>query len=250
MASNRLAGLSALVTGAGGGIGGAIAQRFVAEGANVIGLDLGGEGVGFPLLSCDVCDAQAVERAVAVAAERNTGIDIVVTAAALTGGRALFPDVTDDEWDAYLAVNLTGTFRVCRAVARAMIAQGRGGSIITVGSVNSLAAEPQALPYASSKGGIAILTRAMAVDLAPHGIRANMLAPGPVEVPRNASLFRSPGFQRGFKQIVPMGHAADPADVANAAVYLAEPGSKMVTGTTLLVDGGLMAQIPPFDRGD
>src|SRR3569623_2531329 len=129
----------------------------------------------------------------------------------------------------YLDVNLTGTFRVCRAVARAMIGQGRGGSIITVGSVNSLAAEPQALPYASSKGGIAILTRAMAVDLAPHGIRSNLLAPGPVEVPRNASLFRSPELRRGFKQIEPMGHAADPADVANAAGYLAEPGTIMVT---------------------
>ncbi len=249
MTSNRLAGLSALVTGAGGGIGGAIAQRFVAEGAKVIGFDLGGEGAGFPLLSCDVREAEAVERTVAEANARNGGVDVVVTAAALTGGRGTFPDVTDDEWNAYLAVNLTGTFRVCRAVARLMIAQERGGSIITVGSVNSLAAEPQALPYASSKGGIAILTRAMAVDLARHGIRANMLAPGPVEVPRNAALFRSPQFQRGFRQIVPMGHPAGPADVANAAVYLAEPGSNMVTGTTLLVDGGLMAQIPPFDRG-
>ena len=248
MASERLAGLSALVSGAAGGIGGAVAQRFAAEGAKVVGLDVGGHAAGFPLLACDVRDSGAVEHAVAEVARINNGIDIVVTAAALTGGRAAFPDVTDEEWDAFLSVNLTGTFRVCRAVARLMIAQQRGGSIITVGSVNSLAAEQQALPYASSKGGIALLTRAMAVDLAPHGIRANILAPGPVEVPRNAALFRSSEFQRGFKQTIPMGHPAEPADVANAAVFLAEPASRMVTGTTLLVDGGLMAQIPPFDR--
>ena len=247
MAPNRLAGLSALVTGAAGGIGGAIAERFVAEGAKVVGLDIAGEGAGFPMISCDLRDVAAVERAVAETAERNSGIDIVVTAAARTGGRAAFPDVTDDEWDAYLAINLTGTFRICRAVAQVMIAQGRGGSIITLGSVNSFVAEAQALPYATSKGGIALLTKAMAVDLAPHGIRANMIAPGPVEVPRNAELFRRPAFQRGFAKTVPMGHPAAPADVANAAVYLAEPASRMVTGTTMLVDGGLLAQVPPFD---
>jgi len=247
VASNRLAGLSALVTGAGGGIGGAIAQRFVAEGAKVIGLDVAGEGTGFPLLTCDVRDGAAVERAVPEVAERNGGIDIVVTAAARTGGRAAFPDVTDDEWNSYIDINLTGAFRVCRAAARLMIAQGRGGSIVTIGSVNSLVAEQQALPYASSKGGIALLTKAMAVDLAAHGIRANMIAPGPVDVPRNAELFGSPAFQRGFALTMPMGHPATPADVANAAVYLAEPGSRMVTGTTLLVDGGLLAQVPPFD---
>jgi NAD(P)-dependent dehydrogenase (short-subunit alcohol dehydrogenase family) len=247
VASNRLEGLSALVTGAGGGIGGAIAQRFVTEGARVVGLDIDGEGAAFPLLACDVRDADAVERAVAETAERNSGIDIVVTAAARTGGRAAFPDVTDDEWDAYIAVNLTGTFRVCRAAARLMIAQRRGGSIITIGSVNSLVAEQRALPYATSKGGIALFTKAMAVDLAAHGIRANMIAPGPVEVPRNAALFRSSPFRRGYALTMPAGHPAAPADVANAAVYLAEPGSQMVTGTTLLVDGGLLAQVPPFE---
>jgi NAD(P)-dependent dehydrogenase (short-subunit alcohol dehydrogenase family) len=247
VASGRLAGLTALVTGAGGGIGGAIAQRFVAEGAHVVGLDIANPGGDFALIECDVRDAASVERAVAEAAERHSGIDIVVTAAALTGGRAAFPDVTDDEWDDYLAVNLTGTFRICRAVAQRMIAQRRGGSIITVGSVNSLVAEQQALPYAASKGGIALLTKAMAVDLAAHGIRANMIAPGPVEVPRNAALFQSPAFRRGFATTVPMGHPAVPADIANAAVYLAEPASSMVTGTTLLVDGGLLAQVPPFE---
>ena len=247
MASGRLAGLTALVTGAGGGIGSAIAQRFMAEGSNVVGLDVTGGASDIALIRCDVRDAGSVERAVAEGAERYGSLDIVVTAAALTGGRAAFPDVTDDEWGDYIAVNLTGTFRVCRAVAQRMIAQGRGGSIVTVGSVNSLVAEQQALPYATSKGGIALLTKAMAVDLAAHGIRANMIAPGPVEVPRNAVLFRSPAFRRGFATTMPMGHPAEPADIANAAVYLAEPGSRMVTGTTLLVDGGLLAQVPPFE---
>jgi NAD(P)-dependent dehydrogenase (short-subunit alcohol dehydrogenase family) len=241
--------LNALVTGAAGGIGRAIAERFLDEGARVVGMDLAKAETHFPLIVADVRDAAAVERVVAESA-REGGLDIVVTAAALTGGRAAFPDVTDEEWNDYLDVNLTGTFRVCRAAARAMISSGRGGSIVTVGSVNSLAAERGALPYVASKGGIALLTRAMAVDLARHAIRVNMIAPGPVEVPRNRDLFSTAAFRRGLAETVPVGRSADPADVANAAVYLAEPGSRMVTGTTLLVDGGLMAQLPAFDRGN
>ena len=247
MASGRLAGLNALVSGAGGGIGGAVAQRFMSEGARVVGLDVARADAGFPLIACDVRDAASVEHAIAEATAQHGGIDIVLTAAARTGGRAVFPGVTDDEWDDFLAVFFSGTFRICRAVAKLMIAQGRGGSIITVGSVNSIVAERQVLPYATSKGGIALLTKAMAVDLAAHGIRANMIAPGPVDVPRNAAMFQSPAFRRGFATTMPMGHPAEPADIANAAVYLAEPASKMVTGTTLLVDGGLLAQVPPFE---
>lgn len=243
----RLDGLAAIVTGGAGGIGSAIAARFRAEGARVVGLDAKrAEGI----VACDVADGAAVDRAMAEAVTQLGGLDVVVTAAALTGGRAGFPDVTDDEWQRYLDVNLSGSFYACRAAARAMIAGGRGGAIITIGSINALAAEAGALPYVATKGGVGMLTRAMAVDLAPHRIRANMIAPGPVTVPRNRELFETPAFQRGFAETIPMGAAAEADDVANAAVYLAEPGSAMVTGTTLVVDGGMLARVPTFGGDD
>ena len=246
MSSQRLAGLGAIVTGAAGGIGAAIAARFRAEGARVVGLDVTVHA-GSPdpqFIRCDVSDAADVERAMAEAIGQLAGnVDVVVTSAARTGGRAAFPDVTDDEWQSYVGINLSGTFFVCRAAARTMIARGQGGSIITVGSVNSINAEPDALPYVSSKGGVALLTKAMAVDLGIHGIRANMLAPGPTEVPRNAELFNRPDVARFLAREIPLGVTIKPDDVANAAVFLAEPQSKMVTGTTLLVDGGRMARI-------
>lgn len=239
----RLDGLTAIVTGAAGGIGSAIAERFRAEGARVVGLDVKPvDGI----VACDVADGAAVEAAMAEAVAQLGRLDIVVTAAALTGGRAAFPDVSDDEWRRYIEVNLSGSFYACRAAARAMIAGGRGGSIITIGSINALAAEAGALAYVASKGGVGMLTRAMAVDLAKHRIRANMIAPGPVTVPRNRELFETPGFRQGFAETIPLGAAAEAEDVANAAVYLAEPGSAMVTGTTLVVDGGMLARVPTF----
>jgi NAD(P)-dependent dehydrogenase (short-subunit alcohol dehydrogenase family) len=244
--SGRLAGLGAIVTGATGGIGAAIVERFIAEGAAVVGLDIAvpaGMGSG-PLIQCDVGNAADVERGMEAALTLLDGrLDVLVTAAALTGGRGTFPDVTDAEWQGYVDINLSGTFYACRAAARAMIARGRGGSLITVGSINSISAEPNALPYVASKGGVALLTRAMAVDLGRHGIRANMLAPGPTEVPRNAALFNRPEVAKFLKGEIPLGVIARPDDVANAAVFLAEPGSKLVTGTTLVVDGGQLARV-------
>jgi len=242
----RLDGLTAIVTGAAGGIGSAIAARFMAEGARVVGIDAKPATGLDGFIGCDVADGAAVDAAMAEAVSQLGRLDIVVTAAALTGGRAGFPDVGDAEWQRYIDVNLSGSFYACRAAARAMISGGRGGSIITIGSINALAAEAGALPYVASKGGVAMLTRAMAVDLARHRIRANMVAPGPVTVPRNRELFETPAFRRGFAETIPMGAAAEAADVANAAVYLAEPGSAMVTGTTLVVDGGMLARVPTF----
>lgn len=251
MTSMRLEGRTAIVTGAAGGIGSAIGARFRAEGARVVGIDrhVAPDDHFEGFLKCDVGNGRAVDAVILEAVTLLQGrLDILVTAAALTGGRGPFPDVTDEEWRDYIDINLSGTFFTCRAGARAMIASGQGGSIITVGSVNSIAAEANASPYVASKGGVAMLTRAMAADLASHRIRVNMIAPGPIEVPRNSALFQSPEFQRGFAELVPMGRAGQPEDIANAAVFLAESASHMVTGTTLLVDGGLMAKIPSFSR--
>ncbi len=233
-----MAGKVAWVTGAEGGIGGAVATLFRAEGATVFATDLG---------DCDVSDRAEVDRTVAEIVDEAGRLDIVVHAAARLGGSGNFLNVSRSQWDGFIATNLHGTFHVCQAAARAMVA-GEGGAIVTIGSVNSLAAEPEAAPYVTSKGGVLQLTRAMAVDLAQHGIRANMVAPGPIEVPRNAALFATAPLQEMFARAVPMRRAGRPEDVAVAALFLAEDSSAFVTGAVIAVDGGAMAQIMRVGR--
>jgi len=230
--SGRLAGKVALVTGAAGGIGGAVAELFGAEGARVHAADRAGAA-----LVCDVADRAAVDALV-----HSIGrIDILVHAAALTGGTGAFLDVPAADWHRYIGVNLDGTFHVCQSVARAM--RSHGGSIVTIGSINSFAAEPAAAAYVASKHGVLGLTRAMAVDLAAVGIRVNMVAPGPITVPRNAELFASAPLQAMFGRMVPMRRAGVGHDVARAALYLAEDSGSFVTGSVVTVDGGALAQI-------
>ncbi len=229
----RLHGKIAWVTGAAGGIGGATAALFRAEGAAVFATDLA---------DCDVTDRAAVDTCVSRILRDAGRLDILAHCAARLGGTGNFLDVTPADWQSYIAANLTGTFHVCQAAARAMCLSG-GGSIVTIGSVNSLAAEPDAAPYVASKGGVLQLTRAMAVDLAAHNVRVNMIAPGPIEVPRNAALFASPPLQAMFARSVPMRRAGQAEDVAHAALFLSEVAAGYITGTVLTVDGGTLAQI-------
>ncbi|MFO1058247.1 MAG: SDR family oxidoreductase [Dongiaceae bacterium] len=247
--SGRLAGKVAIVTGAAGGIGAGCAARFRDEGAQLVVADLAPPDAALGIadlafVACDVADAAAVERLVATALARHGRIDALVHAAALLGGSGPFLEVSREAWEAYIRVNLTGTFLVAQAVARAMAAGG-GGRIVTIGSVNSFAAEPTAAPYVASKGGVRLLTKAMAVDLARHGITVNMIAPGPITTPRNAALFGSPALAESFARLVPAGGAGTPADIANAAVFLCEEAGRFVTGTEIVVDGGALALTMP-----
>ena len=228
----RLADKVAWVTGTGGGIGAAVARRFAAEGATVVATDIA---------ECDIADRAAVDATVAGIARDHGRLDIVVNAAAQLGGTGNVLDLTAADWRRYLSVNLDGSFHVAQAAAREMAGRKRG-AIVLVGSINSHAAEPEAAAYVASKGGVLQLTRAMAVDLAEHGIRVNMLSPGPIEVPRNAELFASPPLQRMFALNVPLRRAGTPDEVAAAALFLAEDSSTYVTGIALPVDGGMLAQ--------
>jgi NAD(P)-dependent dehydrogenase (short-subunit alcohol dehydrogenase family) len=246
----RLFDRAAVVTGAAGGIGGAIAEAFAAEGARVVAMDL-----PKPLAAArwrseriisqpvDLADRAHIATAFADAAATLGAIDVLVAAGAVKGSAGNMADVTDEDWDRFISVNLTGTFLSCRAAARAMIAGGRGGRIITIGSVNSFMSEPNAAPYVASKGGVAMLTRAMAVDLARHGILANMIAPGPIDVPNNGEQYREPKLARTLTEVVALGRAGLPVEIAGAAVYLASEESRYVTGSTITIDGGLTAMI-------
>jgi NAD(P)-dependent dehydrogenase (short-subunit alcohol dehydrogenase family) len=248
--SGRLAGKTAIVTGAAGGIGGAITAAFAREGARVVAMDLpaplakadfAADAVAKQPL--DLADRGSIAAAFAASLDVLGGLDILVTAGALKGGSGNAADVTDDAWDRYIAVNLTGTFLCCRAAAKAMIAGDQGGRIITIGSVNSFLSEPGAAPYVASKGGIAMLTRALAVDLAGHGILVNMIAPGPVTVPNNPEQYREPKLARVIGEVVALRRPAEPSEMAGAAVYLASDESSYVTGSTITLDGGVSAMI-------
>jgi NAD(P)-dependent dehydrogenase (short-subunit alcohol dehydrogenase family) len=235
--NGRLAGKVALITGAAGGIGGAIAARFRAEGATVVAADRAGADI-----DCDISDRAQVDALVAKVLRRHARLDVLAHTAALTGGTGRFLDVQTADWHRYIAVNLDGSFHVCQAAARAMAGCG-GGAIVAVGSVNSCAAEPEAAAYVASKHGVLGLVRAMAVDLARAGIRVNMIAPGPITVPRNAAPFGSTVHRATFARVIPMGAPGQPDQIAHAAVYLASHEADYVTGSVLTVDGGMLAQL-------
>ncbi len=238
----RLHGQRAIVSGVAGGIGAAIARRFAEEGADVLGLDLRAPtaelGVSeLAFAACDIADRAEVETVLT----RHGPVNILAHTAARLGGSGPFLQTSDEDWQAYLHVNLTGSFVLCQVVARAMVAAGRGGRIMTLGSVNSFAAEPEACPYVASKGGVRMLTRAMAVELAAHGIAVNMIAPGPITVARNADLFGAPAYVRHLERVVPMRRTGTPDEIAAVALFLADPANTYVTGTEIVTDGGMLA---------
>ena len=251
--TERFTGKVVLVTGAAGGIGAATVRALREEGAIAIASDIKAPvaelGIAeAPFIEADVSNRESVDRMVSAAAAIAGHIDALVHTAAILGASGPFETLGADDWSRYLDINLTGTFNVCQSVARSMIATGTKGRLVTVGSVNAFAAEPEAAPYVASKGGIRLLTKAMAVDLARHGIAANMIAPGPIHVPRNAELFARPELVALFAGSVPYGTAGRAEDVARAALFLADPNLDFVTGAELAVDGGTMAQILALPR--
>jgi NAD(P)-dependent dehydrogenase (short-subunit alcohol dehydrogenase family) len=244
--SGRLEGKVCLVTGAAGGIGAAVVTRFRGEGAVVVASDLEKPltiGADCVFLQANITAPDAVAKLFDEVIERWGRLDVLVHAAARLGGTGSFLDVSLTDWASYIDTNLTGTFLVCQAAGRAMMASNACGRIVVVGSVNSFAAERSATPYVASKGAVRMLTKAMAVDLADHGITVNMIAPGPITVPRNEVAFASAQMIRTFARLVPQGVAGRPEDVANAALFLAEDASSYITGSEIVVDGGLLAQI-------
>jgi glucose 1-dehydrogenase len=245
----RLGGKVAVVTGAARGIGLAIAQAFVAEGARVVLADwladevreraaaLGSAALAVP---ADVADAGQVRALVAATAERFGGLDIMVSNAAVQA-EIPFLDLTEAEFDRVIRVNLKGAFLCGQTAARHMVETGRRGAIVNLSSVNAVVAHPVLVHYAASKGGIAMLTKGMAVALAPHGIRVNAIGPGTVNTPINANFFSMPGMTERFLMRTPMGRIAEADEIARVAVFLASDEASYVTGTTIYADGGRLA---------
>lgn len=232
-----------IVTGGATGIGAGIVAAFVEAGAQVVlasrdvgrGTAAAGE-LGCIFVPTDITASADISRLVEDVVGRFGRIDVLVNNAATTSHMGPFLEVTEDDFDAILDVNLRGTFFLTQRVARAMIAQGHG-SIVNIGSNISLMYEPDSAHYMASKGAINSLTVALAGELGPHGIRVNTIAPGEVQVDRQADIYESgPGLERISR--VPLRRPGTPRDVAQLAVFLASDASAYISGTIIPVDGG------------
>ena len=253
--SGRLEGRVALVTGAASGIGAACVQRFAAEGATVIGLDVNvvsqsewPERGGVRFLAADVRDEDAVRAAVSSILQEHEQLDVCVNAAGVESfGTAL--DIDRAEWDRVVGVNLTGTFLVCKHVLPVMVAAKRG-SVVNLSSVEGLEAIQNQPAYSASKGGVVLLTRNLAIDFGGAGIRVNCLCPGLVRTPMTEALFDDDiaDIRDRFIAQHMLGRAGLPSEIAAAALFLASDDASFVTGHALVVDGGFSAGrrlIPP-----
>jgi glucose 1-dehydrogenase len=247
----RLEGKIALVTGSSRGIGRAIAIRLASEGADVVvhynrGLegaretarDVEAGGRRALVLQADVSRVGEVRRLVGEAVAHFGALDILVNNAGLEI-RAPFVDVTEEDFDVQLAVNLKAVFFVTQAVVRHLRERGRPGRIINISSVHEDLPFPDFAPYCASKGGVRMLTRTLAVELRGTGITVNGIAPGAIATEINRALLSDPAKVSALLAQIPLGRLGEPRDVAAVAAFLASPDADYVTGATYFVDGGL-----------
>ncbi|MBP7544320.1 MAG: glucose 1-dehydrogenase [Acidovorax sp.] len=232
----------ALVTGAGQGMGRAIARQFAAEGAIVVALDLNLEAAQQTLEGCgeqhlaralNVADAAAVNALVDEVLALRGRVDVLVNNAG-TGGMDSFTEMSDEAWARVMGVNLNGAFYCARAAVRAMLKTG-GGTVVNVGSTSAVSGDGPA-HYVTSKAALMGLTRVMAKELAKSGVRVNTLVPGPTNTPMMQGIPQE--WADTIIAGVPMGRMAEPEDIAKVAVFLASDDSGFVTGQSVAVNGG------------
>lgn len=237
----------AIVTGANSGIGKAIAERFVEQGAKVVFSDINqSENVEekYPekaiFVKCDVSNSVEVDALVARAVEVFGSLDIMVNNAGIgTIGTAI--DMDDATWQKTININLSGVFYGMRAAGKYMNDNGIKGSIINMSSILGEVGFNGAIAYCAAKGGVVQLTKAGAIDLAKSGIRINAIAPGFIETEMTKGLLQDPATKEFLEKSTPMGYVGQPIDIAEAAVFLASEKSSYVTGNILFVDGGWRA---------
>lgn len=236
----------AVVTGAASGLGLAIADLFVAEGAKVVYADIN-EGdlkldeANALFVKCDVSNSLEVDAVVKTAVDKFGHLDIMVNNAGI-GSLGGITDITDEFWNKIMGINLSGVLYGSRAAARAMKAAQTKGVIINMSSILGTVGMPGATAYCATKGGVVQLTHAGALDLAPLGIRMNAIAPGFIVTNMTKDVLTDVNFKSMVEVNTPLGHPGESNDIAQAALYLASDDAKYVTGTVLHVDGGWTAR--------
>lgn len=242
----RLENKVAVVTGATSGIGKAIAEKFIKEGAKVVYSDIEAPE-GFQtaenalFVKCDVSESSEVKNLIKETAEKFNRLDIVVNNAGI-GSLGGILETDDNTWHKTIEINLSGVFYGMREAANYMKEHNIRGSIINMSSILGKVGFAGSISYCASKGGIVQLTHAGALDLAVDKIRVNAIAPGFIETNMTKDILRNEQFNQLINNSTPLGHVGQVEDIANAAVYLASDESKYVTGEILYVDGGWTAK--------
>ena len=245
-----LDGRLALITGAGSGIGEAIAHAMANAGARVVAADIDGAAaqrtataIGSRTLksfACDVTDRALCDDLAASIRSRIGAISILVNNAGIIRRGTVTAASTREDWDATLAVNLDGPYNMVTAFLDQL--RETKGSIINIGSIQSFVALPNSAAYTTSKGGVRLLTKALAIELSPLGIRVNAIGPGFTATPLNAKAREDPAYMANFESRIPLGRIGTPEDIAGPAVFLASDMARYITGVTLPVDGGYLAR--------
>jgi glucose 1-dehydrogenase len=250
----RLLDKVALITGGSHGIGQAVAIQYAREGAKVaicgrgqaaldetvkLITEAGGTAVAYTV---DVCNKQQIDEMIKSLLSEWESIDILVNNAGICDP-APFLDITEEQWDRHMEINLKGTFLVSQGVVRSMVELGTAGSIIHMSSVNGMAAEADQVHYNSTKGAMISMGMSMALELAPLGIRVNTLCPGFIE-----TRLTKPTIQNGpaisqYLKTIPMNRVGQPNEIASAAIFLASDDSRYMTGQTLVIDGGQLIKL-------
>jgi len=245
-----LEGKVAIVTGAGSGIGRASAQLFADEGAKVAAIDLNADALnrvvseietaGKPVKgwTLDLADGEAIKTVFAEIADHFGGVDILVNNAGIERSGPVL-DLSQEDWDAVIGTNLTGSFLCAKHAGQAMVSAGSGGKMINIGSIYSVYGTPEFANYGASKAGVLGLTRALAIELAPHNIQVNAILPGWYETEMTKD---SAGTSRGedIRRKTPAGRWGTVEDLVGASIFLASAASSFVTGVGLPVDGGYL----------
>ncbi len=251
----RLQGKVAIITGSATGIGKAMAQAMAREGAAVT-IDYVGrqqdaanevvhdieQASGKALaVSADVSQLDQVQNLVAQTVQKFGRLDIMVNNAGIEEKHP-FLEMPLEVWNKVIAVDLTGPWLGCQAAAQQMVKQGDGGRIINISSVHEDLPMPTNAPYCAAKGGLRMLTRTIAVELAPHQITVNNIGPGAIFTPIDADIEANPDLEKQLMAEIPLGRWGKPEDVAELAIYLASDAAAYVTGSTYFIDGGMLRQ--------